>query len=97
MPAGEIAAGLLRLFAWFFVEVVLEVLVKGAGYLICRLFNKQVNPDGFPVIFTGLFFWGLIGCLGYVGYLFVVQQIAIDSCLDFGGAFNYGDDVCESQ
>lgn len=99
MPAGEIAGellgGLFRLLGHFFADIVFEVLVKGAGYLICRFFKKEVNPDGVLAIIVGLFFWGVVGYFGFVAYSFISQQIAIDNCLDAGRKFNYVKEVCE--
>lgn len=98
MPAGEIAGELLgvlfRFVGHLFLEVVFEVLVKGAGYIICRPFYRRVNPDGFLVIVVGLAFWALLGWLLYMGYSFMAQQIAIDDCLDSGGRYNYVSAVC---
>lgn len=67
---GEAVAGLLKpLFRFIFEEVILhflfEILVQGAGYYLCRPFNKNVKPDGFLVITVGFAFWLLFGMLVY--------------------------------
>lgn len=75
MPLGEIASevvgGLVRFLAQFFVDVVLEVVIKGPGYIICRSFSEYVNPDGVAVVVVGLLFWVIIGVGGYVLFMFV--------------------------
>lgn len=48
--AGEVLGGLLRLVAQFFLDVVLEIIIKLPGYIICRLFSKNVDPDGVLVV-----------------------------------------------
>jgi len=67
--AGEIVGGLFRFVVHFFVEIVLEVLIKGPGYIICRQFSKNVNPDGLAVVFVGFIFWAAIGGCGYALYV----------------------------
>jgi len=72
MPLGEIAGealgGLLRIVGQFFAEIVFEVLIKGAGYLIVRPFRPSVNPDGALVVTIGIVFWASLGGLGFVLY-----------------------------
>ena len=69
MPLGDIAGGivdgLLRLLTRLFVDIVLEVLIRGAGYVICRRFSASVDPDGVAVLITGLLFWAAVGAGGY--------------------------------
>ncbi|QSX40484.1 hypothetical protein [Shewanella cyperi] len=65
MPIGEIAGellgGVFRILGHFLIEIVLEVLIKGLGYLICRPFSKSISPDGILVIVVGLLAWAAIG------------------------------------
>lgn len=61
MPLGEVVGHVL-------VEVVLELLIKGPGFFIARLFKEDVDPDGAWSIVVGLLFWGLLGGLGYFLY-----------------------------
>ena len=72
MPVGEIAGGLLggllRLLVYVLVDIVFELLIKGSGYGICRIFKKKVNPDGAAVIVTGIGAWTAIGIIGYALY-----------------------------
>ncbi|GAB3378329.1 hypothetical protein NCG89_14655 [Spongiibacter taiwanensis] len=94
---GEWLGGLFRLLGNFFIEKVLEVLVKGLGYSVCRIFSKSVDQDGFVVAIVGVFAWIVIGVLIYFGYEYFSTQAAIDSCLDSGGRFNYDQQICERQ
>jgi len=72
MPVGEIAGellgGLLRLLVYVLVDIVFELLIKGSGYGICRIFTKKVDPDGVAAIITGIGFWAVIGFIGYALY-----------------------------
>ena len=77
MPLGALAEGLFRVILECILQVVLEVLIKGAGYVILRsgyfilgyIFqrdrNDDLNPDGAAVIITGILFWLLVGFGGY--------------------------------
>ncbi len=58
--AGEVLGGILRFVAQIIVEFVLEILVKGPGYLIGRLFRKDLDPDGPIVVVVGLGFWIIV-------------------------------------
>jgi hypothetical protein len=69
--AGEIVVGLLRFVAQFFFDVVLEVLVRGPGYFIGRIFSRYIDPDGLAVLFIGVMFWVAIGGCGYGLYRFL--------------------------
>ena len=76
MPLGDIAAGLLE-FTWrlvieIFVQIILELLIKGPGYLILRyVFLKDdanIDEDEALVLFLGVLFWLTLGFLGYFIY-----------------------------
>lgn len=64
--ASEITAALFRVLA----EFVVEILVKGPGYIICRQFSSKVDADGPAVVLVGLLFWAIIALSGYA--LFVL-------------------------
>lgn len=70
MPLGDIAAGLIsgaaRLVAHLFLDIVIEILVRGPGYLICRLFRKDIDPEGGWVAVVGLLFWFALFFSGYL-------------------------------
>ena len=55
-----------RLFAQIFVEVIFELLIKGPGYFICKLFSRdKPDPDSGIVILIGLLFWIVLGWIIY--------------------------------
>ncbi len=54
--------GILRVLAWFFIEIVLHILVRGLGYLICRPFSR-VELDSGVATLVGIMAWVLIGVL----------------------------------
>lgn len=68
MPVEELASGLLRIIgrfiAYMLIDLVLEILVKGLGYIIIRVLSfskeKEINPDDFKVVLAGVVFWALI-------------------------------------
>ncbi len=62
---GEVAGGVLRFIGRMLLDVVFELLVKGVGYLICRPFKHNIDPDGALVILVGFVFWGLMGGVVY--------------------------------
>jgi hypothetical protein len=70
MPLGDIAVGLIsgvaRLVAHIFLEIVIEILVRGPGFLICRLIRKDIDPDGGWVAVVGLLFWFVLFFSGYI-------------------------------
>ena len=47
MPVGEIVGellgGVFKFLGRLFIEVVIELIIKGSGYLICRMFSKDVQ------------------------------------------------------
>lgn len=69
MPIGAIVEGLFefifRIIKQILVELVLEILIKGPGYLFAKLFTfkrtKEIDPDSFRVVFLGLLFWVIVG------------------------------------
>jgi hypothetical protein len=59
---GEVAGGVLKFIGRIIAEVVLEFLIKGVGYMLCRPFSrKELDPDGGLVAFVGLAFWIAVG------------------------------------
>jgi hypothetical protein len=88
---GEVFFGLFRVIGRIFSEIILEILIRGVGYLICKPFSSNIDSDGILVAVVGLIFWGGMIFLGISLYEFHV----IDSCLDSGGNFNYELSQCE--
>jgi len=55
-----------RLLGHFLIEIIFEILLKGPGCLISKQFTKrELDPDGFIVVITGLLFWGVVGFASY--------------------------------
>lgn len=67
--AGELLGKAFRLIAAFLPEVVVDLLIRGPGYLVCRLFKKDIKPDGAVVLVVGLLFWGLALLVSYCAFL----------------------------
>lgn len=88
---GELLGGVFRVAFHFVVEVILELAVRGVGYLICKPFSKTVNPDGFVVVVVGLLFWLVVIVLAFLIYEF----FEVDRCLDRGGAYDYDSSSCD--
>ena len=86
-----------RFIGRLFSEVLIEFLCKGMGYLICRKFNEDIDPDGFIVLIVGLLFWVIVIVSAVLIYDTLVQQIAIDKCLDSGGSFNHQVKECRYE
>ncbi|MCC7247481.1 MAG: hypothetical protein IT473_02550 [Lysobacter sp.] len=57
MPLADIASGLFEGLARLVVEIVFELLIKGAGFVIVRPLYPRANPDGALVVVVGLAFW----------------------------------------
>ena len=62
----DVVEGIFRALGRFigqmFLEVIFEVLLKGPGYFLSKLFTKDnPDPDGFVVIITGIVFWFVVG------------------------------------
>ena len=86
-----------RFIGRLFTEVLIEFLCKGMGYLICRKFNEDIDPDGFMVLIVGLSCWVIVIVSAVLIYDTLVQQIAIDKCLDNGGSFNHQVKECRYE
>ena len=54
-----ILRGLFRFIVYIFHDVVIEIFIKGTGYLIVRCYKRKSNidPDGIEVAAWGIFFW----------------------------------------
>lgn len=92
MPLGEIASEVLgsvfRFVGHMLLDVVAEVIVKGPGYLICRLFNKNVDPDGMRVVVGSILFWVALGTGAWAAWGEFSEAADMDRCLDAGGAYD---------
>ncbi len=63
MPVEEIAGGLLssilRFFGWVFLEIIVEILIRGLGSLLCKLFTKNEVDSSIETV-VGFLAWVLI-------------------------------------
>lgn len=65
-----------RLIGYFVIEIVFEILIKGTGYFITRLFTKNdPNPEGLLVIFVGAVFWVIVSALAYSIYVNIIAKL----------------------
>ncbi|WP_371185562.1 hypothetical protein [Thalassotalea maritima] len=71
---ADVFTGILRLLFRIVSEVLLEFLLKGTGYLICRPFSKNIDPDGYKVVLVGLVFWTLV----YIIAINVFNYVQVD-------------------
>ena len=76
---GEIVVGFFQIIGKFFIEVfleiVLEILIKGPGYFILRKISKAPQDiDGFKVIFLGLLFWIAVGTICFAVYFYTINS-----------------------
>lgn len=76
VPLDDLVEGIFRGFVRFlasvFVEVIMEILIKGPGYFIVKsCSNKAPEPDSLSVILVGILFWLLtaIGCFSLYHHL----------------------------
>ena len=73
MPVEELASGLFsvigRFFGYLLIDIVLEILVKGVGYLIIKALpfskKKEIDPEGFQVVIAGLVLWASVIALAF--------------------------------
>lgn len=98
MPIDEIGtsflASVLRFIGWILVDVAIEVLIKGLGYLVCKPFRK-VDLDSVAALIAGLAAWAIIITVVFIYWGLFSKNIDIDMCLDSGGRYNYETDACE--
>ena len=94
---SEFGLAIVRFIGYCMTEVVVEILCRGAGYRICRLFSSNVNRESFRVFIVGLIFWGVIFTLVTMFFNSSSQALEIDKCLDRGGSFNYQTNTCRYE
>ena len=70
----DVVAGIFkfigRAIGQIFIELILELLIKGPGYLITKFFSKtnEKEPTENKTIIIGLLFWCFIGVSTYLVY-----------------------------
>jgi len=87
---GDGVSFIFRLIARFFIEIIFEMVIQGTGYLFCRMFHKNVKPDGLFVALVGLILWA---ALIYAGFE-IAEFVAVDTCLDSGGSHDQETGAC---
>ena len=57
-----------RAIVHIFIELILELLIKGPGYLIIKIFSNinEKEPTENKIIIIGLLFWCLVGAVAYM-------------------------------
>ena len=67
MPLDDLAGGVFaaigRFLGSIFVDALLNFVVRGTGYVVCRLFTREVDADGMAALVVGFAIWAgvLIG------------------------------------
>jgi hypothetical protein len=64
-------AGAVRVAAHIVIEIVLEILIRGPGYLICRMLRKDIDAESGWVTLAGLLLWILVAIGGYFVYVHI--------------------------
>lgn len=83
MPVGEFVYG-----------IILGGIIRGPGYLICRAFKNDIDPESAWVLGISLLFWVCLIAAGLYLYGHIVEALAVDRCLDAGGAYDYQAGEC---
>lgn len=70
MPIDDLAAeaigGTLRFVGRIISEVILEILIRGPGFRVCRACGYQGDIDGFLPAFAGVMFWASLVAGAYL-------------------------------
>mgnify|MGYP005665281803 CR=1 FL=1 len=93
--AGELISPILRILGYILIDLIIEVLVRGVGRIICRPFSRSLDADGGLVMLAGVMFWIAVFVLGTTAYSYVETYMAVDACLDSGGQFNRHNEAWE--
>lgn len=64
----DVIAATGRFVGRLLTEVVLELLCKGTGYLICKRVKPSIDPNGWQVGLVGLVLW--VAVIGTGFYLY---------------------------
>ena len=73
---GEVLVGILRTVGRVMVEIVgrglveliFEIMIKGSGYILLRIFRPKSDPGEGACTIVGIIFWILIGTVAYLIY-----------------------------
>ena len=65
---GEVLGSVLRFVARIVFETVFELLIKGAGYVVIKVFRPRAEPGDAACAWVGLAFWTVVSCLIWLLY-----------------------------
>ena len=74
----EVALGIIkiigRILFFVFVELSLDILLKGPGHLIVKLFsrNKEKEPTENQSLIVGIIFWALISVIVFLVFRYAL-------------------------
>lgn len=72
MPLGDLAGdalgGVFRFIGRLLAELVLELLVKGAGRAMLRILRPRSEPGDTAATLAGLLFWAVLVALAVLIY-----------------------------
>lgn len=66
--AVEALGGIARFLGALVTDVVIELVVRGPGYLICRTLKRDIAAESAWVALVGLAFWLLLGTGAYFAW-----------------------------
>jgi len=58
--AGDAIGVVVKFIGQVFVTLVFEIMVQGAGYIICRVFSSKVERFSKTSAAVGFCFWALV-------------------------------------
>ena len=69
---GEVLVGVVRIVGRvileFVLELVFEIMIKGSGYILLRIFRPKSDPGEGACAIVGIIFWILVGTAAYFIY-----------------------------
>lgn len=58
--AGSLLGGVFRLFAWIFVDIFFEAIIKGTGHIVLVTLRPKNEPSEFACTVVGLLVWAVV-------------------------------------
>ena len=78
MPLSDIAAGLFEIIIRVAGQILLEIIIKGPGYVIVRIFATPKRGEGEPdealAVAVGIAFWIIIGAGAFFTYMAISDE-----------------------
>ena len=56
-----------RFVVYFLFDILFEIVIKGTGHIIYKLFSDK-DPDDLAVTILGIIFWLVLSALSYTFY-----------------------------